>query len=627
MEIKKKSVYRYGEMKQARKISPWYATVIAWVVAPFMFFKLARYRKRHVIFPIVYILAIIAFAAIGILTAMYPADWIGDDPDSVLYEAKDFYREVYSKSCEYMGQELVSYDYMIDIAKKCADLTDRYYGHYNHDDAVEYTNDLAQSDKPIYGLEEIGSFTYERNGSSTYYYVYRLSDAPLKINSVSIDASDDELKSILADLDDSLDPWRLVERYINRHKQEGVETVDVAGTLFDPQTLKEVRRYERLCKLSQYLPTVYLPSFGGGCGGIILAALITTFVIDGEKDKKVKKVEKEVAAVRGKAARKDLSVNLWKLSKDRDVDGFNRAVNAAHDDYEARKDKILTRSQMRGITQKTVMASVILDGRNAGKTMQKEMDSLYKNKDFERIAELSQEYQTKLDEYKQRILNEQKSPEYTLEYDGKSTFDGTVLQRIGWTLLCNFVTVITLGIAYPVTLCWKMRWQLNHTVYNGKRLSFDGTVMQLFGKWLLWGLLTIVTLGIYGFWVAKKLEQWKAKHTHIAGERAVLGGTFDGSVFGYLGWNVLAVLLSVLTLGIAVPFVRCWKTKWLYKHRVYDGKRMNFDGNGAQLIGKYLLWLLLTAVTLGIYGLWVQNKMLQWQASHTTLNEETECVI
>ena len=421
MEIKKKSVYRYGEMKQARKISPWYATVIAWVVAPFMFFKLARYRKRHVIFPIVYILAIIAFAAIGILTAMYPADWIGDDPDSVLYEAKDFYREVYSKSCEYMGQELVSYDYMIDIAKKCADLTDRYYGHYNHDDAVEYINDLAQSDKPIYGLEEIGSFTYERNGSSTYYYVYRLSDAPLKINSVSIDASDDELKSILADLDDSLDPWRLVERYINRHKQEGVETVDVAGTLFDPQTLKEVRRYERLCKLSQYLPTVYLPSFGGGCGGIILAALITTFVIDGEKDKKVKKVEKEVAAVRGKAARKEFSDNLWKLSKDRDVDGFNRAVNAAHDDYEARKDKILTRSQMRGITQKTVMASVILDGRNAGKTMQKEMDSLYKNKDFERIAELSQEYQTKLDEYKQRILNEQKSPEYTLEYDGKST--------------------------------------------------------------------------------------------------------------------------------------------------------------------------------------------------------------
>ena len=435
------------------------------------------------------------------------------------------------------------------------------------------------------------------------------------------------MKSILADLDDSLDPWRLVERYINRHKQEGVETVDVAGTLFDPQTLKEVRRYERLCKLSQYLPTVYLPSFGGGCGGIILAALITTFVIDGEKDKKVKKVEKEVAAVRGKAARKEFSDNLWKLSKDRDVDGFNRAVNAAHDDYEARKDKILTRSQMRGITQKTVMASVILDGRNAGKTMQKEMDSLYKNKDFERIAELSQEYQTKLDEYKQRILNEQKSPEYTLEYDGKSTFDGTVLQRIGWTLLCNFVTVITLGIAYPVTLCWKMRWQLNHTVYNGKRLSFDGTVMQLFGKWLLWGLLTIVTLGIYGFWVAKKLEQWKAKHTHIAGERAVLGGTFDGSVFGYLGWNVLAVLLSVLTLGIAVPFVTCWKTKWLYKHRVYDGKRMNFDGNGAQLIGKYLLWLLLTAVTLGIYGLWVQNKMLQWQASHTTLNEETECVI
>lgn len=457
MEIKKKSVYCYGEAKTACKIVPWYATVIMCVFTPFMFLKFLRYKKRYIIFTLLYIPAIVV---------------------------------------TFLGLYLV-------------------LSHINSDNTS-----------------------------------------------------------------------RLM-----------------------------------------FLGTVLLPVGFAVVLGMILSSMITMFVLAGKQDKQVKIVEKEVLIGRGKTARMDFVDNLCRLSKERDVDGFNGAVNAAHADYEARKDIIHTKSQMRVLTQETVVAGTIVDGRQAGKNTQKELAALYKAKNFERIAELSQENRARLDVYKQYLLRNKEQVQFELEYDGASTFDGTVLQRIGWTLLCNFVTFITLGIAYPAALCWKMRWQTKHTVYNGKRLSFDGTGMQLFGKWLLWGLLTIVTLGIYGFWVAKKLEQWKAKHTHISGEYAVLGGTFDGSVFGYLGWNILTALLSILTLGIAVPFVMCWKTKWLCNHRVYDGKRMNFDGNGIQLIGKYLLWLLLTIVTLGIYGLWVQNKLLQWQASHTTLTETTECVI
>lgn len=96
-----------------------------------------------------------------------------------------------------------------------------------------------------------------------------------------------------------------------------------------------------------------------------------------------------------------------------------------------------------------------------------------------------------------------------------SYFDGGLLQLIGWTLLGIIVTVFTLGICMPWAYCMIYRWEANHTVINGRRLSFDGTAVQLFGKWIVWLILTIITLGIYGLWVSIKLKKWKVSHTHF----------------------------------------------------------------------------------------------------------------
>ena len=97
----------------------------------------------------------------------------------------------------------------------------------------------------------------------------------------------------------------------------------------------------------------------------------------------------------------------------------------------------------------------------------------------------------------------------------KSYFDGRLIQMIGWNLLSALVTVVTLGIAYPATLCWKEKWYAKHKVYDGYRLGFNGRGIQLFGKWLLWMLLTVVTLGIYSLWILIKLEKWRVSHLYI----------------------------------------------------------------------------------------------------------------
>lgn len=87
---------------------------------------------------------------------------------------------------------------------------------------------------------------------------------------------------------------------------------------------------------------------------------------------------------------------------------------------------------------------------------------------------------------------------------------------MGHIILGAIVTFLTLGLCSPWAVCMQYKWQVKHTVINGRRLAFDGKASQLFGKWVLWLLLCIITFGIYGFWVGIALEKWKTKHTHFA---------------------------------------------------------------------------------------------------------------
>lgn len=118
--------------------------------------------------------------------------------------------------------------------------------------------------------------------------------------------------------------------------------------------------------------------------------------------------------------------------------------------------------------------------------------------------------------------------------NGNSYFDGKLHQIIGWTLLCLlvvliiagittqllgttptgiFITFLSLLLVFPWAHILIYRWEIEHTVIEGKRLKFTGNPMDLFMHWLIWAGLCIITLGIYGFWLNIKLKQWKVKNT------------------------------------------------------------------------------------------------------------------
>lgn len=56
-----------------------------------------------------------------------------------------------------------------------------------------------------------------------------------------------------------------------------------------------------------------------------------------------------------------------------------------------------------------------------------------------------------------------------------SYFDGGFFEYLGLKILALLITGVTLSIAKPWADKMIIEYQINHTVYNGKRLKFVGT--------------------------------------------------------------------------------------------------------------------------------------------------------
>lgn len=108
---------------------------------------------------------------------------------------------------------------------------------------------------------------------------------------------------------------------------------------------------------------------------------------------------------------------------------------------------------------------------------------------------------------------EEEIPEVEIDTTAPSYFDGRLYQMIGWGLLGGLVTIVTLGICYPLAYGWMVAWKTNHTVINGYRQKFVGVAGSLIPRWILWGFLTIITLTIFGWWTPIRLKKWRAERT------------------------------------------------------------------------------------------------------------------
>lgn len=274
--------------------------------------------------------------------------------------------------------------------------------------------------------------------------------------------------------------------------------------------------------------------------------------------------------------------------------------------------------------RRIIKGAAHIEGKSRGKDVKKMLWDAINAGDAMRYDEIAGEWEKKIADYISAVQAKSGPRVGAVENNGEGTFDGWLIQKIGWNILSALVTLITLGIAFPVTVVWKEKWRCKHTLYEGKRLTFDGRASQLVGNWLLWIVLTTVTFGIFALFIPGKIKKWKAKHTRLAGEYFEFGSTFDG----WLGQEVLLIVaglaVSVCTLLIGVPFAMSWMARWRCNHTVLDGRRLSFDGKAVQLLGKYVVWLLLSVVTLGVYAWFIPNRLNKWKAKHTRITEGYE---
>ena len=131
----------------------------------------------------------------------------------------------------------------------------------------------------------------------------------------------------------------------------------------------------------------------------------------------------------------------------------------------------------------------------------------------------------------------------------ESFFDGNTLQFIGVNILCNILNIISFGLLFTFTTCFKLRWINKHTVINRKRIVFSGKALPLFGKYLLWTFLTMITFGIYGLWLPIKVLKWRTKNTHIKTVGEV--EKKDNSMIAAIAIAIVAILV----IGPSVPAI------------------------------------------------------------------------
>ncbi len=171
--------------------------------------------------------------------------------------------------------------------------------------------------------------------------------------------------------------------------------------------------------------------------------------------------------------------------------------------------------------------------------------------------------------------NEQQPQFRQFSYHG----DGTELFKIyivNWLL-----TILTLGLYYPWAKASILKYNYQHTKFDGSNFTFHGT-----GKEMFRGFIKVVAvIGIlYGALIA-----------------AQLSGNTILTLIVLLGFYVILLLLIPIALHGSMRY-RTSRSSWRGIHFGYRGDR-------GVLTKQFLTDAFLTIITAGIYGAWFINNL------------------
>lgn len=116
-----------------------------------------------------------------------------------------------------------------------------------------------------------------------------------------------------------------------------------------------------------------------------------------------------------------------------------------------------------------------------------------------------------MDNFNEFNQNNNQKPQYEVIQPTLSTgglkFEGTALGYVGYSILVSIGSFLSFSLLYPFLMSRLVRWCVQNTTYNGRRLRFVGSSVDLYAKIIICGLIGIFTFGIgllfYGYYFVK----------------------------------------------------------------------------------------------------------------------------
>lgn len=99
---------------------------------------------------------------------------------------------------------------------------------------------------------------------------------------------------------------------------------------------------------------------------------------------------------------------------------------------------------------------------------------------------------------------------------GKFEFKGKGLSYLWLSIWTGLLTMITLGLLWPVAYAAQQRWIATNTLIDDKQLVFKGSGLGIFVVWLKIVLFSILTLGIYAPWGWCNIKRWQVNNLYFA---------------------------------------------------------------------------------------------------------------
>jgi len=173
-----------------------------------------------------------------------------------------------------------------------------------------------------------------------------------------------------------------------------------------------------------------------------------------------------------------------------------------------------------------------------------------------------------------------------------------------------------IGLVFvPIAMVGARRYRLSRTSWRGIRLSFRGRLADFIKLFVKCSLLTMITLGLYYPVFETRRHAFLVSHSYFGNEKF----HFDGNGRDLFWSYVLALLLSVPTMGLCWFWFLAKKQRYFWDHTTFGPARFHSTVTGGRLLLLKLGNLLLLIVTAGLGWSWVLVRNARFAFAYLTL--------